>query len=367
MSDPASSPSPDTHVALGDFRAPRHDWTRAEVEALFAQPFLELVFQAQCVHRANFPRNAVQRAQLLSIKTGGCSEDCGYCPQSSRYDTGLEREKLMPVEEVLAAAREAKESGASRYCLGAAWRSPKDRDLDLVCDMVRGIKQLGMEACVTLGMLNGDQARRLKDAGLDYYNHNIDTSPEYYPEIITTRTFDDRLETLQHVRDAGVSVCCGGIVGMGETRRDREGMLLTLANLPEHPGSVPINTLVKVKGTKLALRQIDENSVDAVDGIELVRTIAVARLLMPQTVVRLSAGREQMSDELQALCFLAGANSVFWGEKLLTTKNNGASRDESLFTRLGLVAWEPTHLSAEEDHHSCAGASIVEPAAAPLS
>jgi biotin synthase len=341
---------------------PRHDWTTTGIAALFELPFLELVFQAQQVHRERFPKNAVQRAQLLSIKTGGCSEDCGYCPQSARYDTGLEREKLMPVDEVLVEARKAKENGASRYCLGAAWRSPKDRDVDAVCEMVKGIKGLGMEACVTLGMLNAEQAQRLKSAGLDYYNHNIDTSPEYYPEIITTRTYDDRLQTLQHVRDAGVNVCCGGIVGMGETRADRVSMLKTLATLPEHPDSVPINMLVKVKGTKLALRQIDEEK-DGVDGIELVRTVAVARIVMPATVVRLSAGREQMSDELQALCFMAGANSVFWGEKLLTTKNNGASRDERLFAKLGLVAWDP--LQPEHSAHAaCGHAQIDAPAAA---
>jgi biotin synthase len=340
----------------------RHDWTTAEIAALFELPLLELVFLAQQVHRERFPKNAVQRAQLLSIKTGGCSEDCGYCPQSARYDTGLVREKLMPVDEVLAEARKAKANGASRYCLGAAWRSPKDRDVDVVCEMVKGIKGLGMEACVTLGMLTAEQAQRLKAAGLDYYNHNIDTSPEYYPEIITTRTYDDRLQTLQHVRDAGVNVCCGGIVGMGETRADRVSMLKTLATLPEHPDSVPINMLVKVKGTKLALRQIDEEK-DGVDGIELVRTIAVARIVMPATVVRLSAGREQMSDELQALCFMAGANSVFWGDKLLTTKNNGASRDERLFAKLGLVAWEPS--SPERDAHAaCGHVQIDAPAAA---
>jgi biotin synthase len=340
----------------------RTDWTTAEIAALFERPFLELVFQAQQIHLERFPQNAVQRAQLLSIKTGGCSEDCGYCPQSARYDTGLERETLMPVDEVVLEAKKAKENGASRYCLGAAWRSPKDRDVDAVCEMVKGIKGLGMEACVTLGMLTAEQAQRLKAAGLDYYNHNIDTSPEYYPEIITTRTYDDRLQTLQHVRSAGVNVCSGGIVGMGETRADRVSMLKTLATLPEHPGSVPINMLVKVKGTKLALRQIDEEK-DGVDGIELVRTIAVARILMPATVVRLSAGREQMSDELQALCFLAGANSVFWGDTLLTTKNNGASRDERLFDKLGLVAWEPAR-PERASHDACGHVQIYVPAAA---
>lgn len=320
---------------------PRHDWSVDELQTLFERPLLELVFDAQLVHRERFPKNAVQRAQLLSIKTGHCSEDCAYCPQSARYDTGLEAEKLMAVEEVLKEAREAKAGGASRYCLGAAWRSPKDRDLDVVCDMVKGIKGLGMEACVTLGMLTSSQAERLKDAGLDYYNHNIDTSPEYYPEIISTRTFDDRLNTLQAVRDANINVCTGGIVGMGETRLDRVRMLQVLTQLSPHPESVPINSLVKVKGTPLSLRQIDDNSDDAVDGLELVRTIAVARIVLPTTMVRLSAGREAMSDELQALCFLAGANSVFWGDKLLTTKNNGAGRDARLFEKLGLRAWDP--------------------------
>ncbi len=320
---------------------PRHDWSLDEIQALFERPFLELVFEAQQLHRERFPKNAVQRAQLLSIKTGHCSEDCAYCPQSARYDTGLEPEKLMAVEAVIAEAKEAKEGGASRYCLGAAWRSPKDRDLDVVCEMVKGIKDLGMEACVTLGMLTTAQAGRLKEAGLDYYNHNIDTSPEYYPEIITTRTFDDRLNTLQAVRDAQISVCTGGIVGMGETRTDRLRMLQVLTQMTPHPESVPINSLVKVKGTPLSLRQVEDGSDDAVDGIELVKTIAVARIVLPTTMVRLSAGRETMSDELQALCFMAGASSVFWGEKLLTTKNNGASRDVRMFEKLGLRAWDP--------------------------
>ena len=330
----------------------RHNWTLDEVMDLYALPFFDLVLEAQRVHREHFPKNAVQKAQLLSIKTGACPEDCGYCPQSARYDTGLTPEKLMPVDSVLVEAQKAKANGASRYCLGAAWRNPKDRDLDAVCEMVKGIKAMGMEACVTLGMLTEDQARRLKDAGLDYYNHNIDTSPEYYKEIITTRTFDDRLRTLDNVRKAGVNVCCGGIVGMGEERADRAGMLLTLANLEQHPDSVPINMLVAVKGTPLSLKQVDEDVAGGVDGIEMARTIAVARLLMPKTVVRLSAGREQMSDELQALCFLAGANSVFWGDKLLTTTNNGRNRDELLFDKLGLQPWVPhpqTH-SRQHDH-----------------
>ncbi|MDP2341458.1 MAG: biotin synthase BioB [Deltaproteobacteria bacterium] len=319
----------------------RHDWSVDDIAGLFALPFLELLFQAQVIHRERFPRNAVQRAQLLSIKTGHCSEDCAYCPQSARYDTGLEPEKLMAVDDVVAAARVAKSAGASRYCLGAAWRSPKDSDVDAVCAMIRGVKDLGMEACVTLGMLTDSQAHKLKAAGLDYYNHNIDTSPEYYPEIITTRTFQDRLDTLGAVRKADINVCCGGIVGMGETRVDRVRMLQVLCQLEPHPESVPINSLVRVKGTPLALRQVDDDDDDAVDGIELVRTIAVARIVLPHTVVRLSAGRETMSDELQALCFAAGANSMFWGDKLLTTKNNGVTRDEALFTKLGLVPWHP--------------------------
>ncbi len=328
-------------VPMAQTTTPRYDWSVDELQALFERPLLELVFDAQLVHRERFPKNAVQRAQLLSIKTGQCSEDCAYCPQSARYDTGLEAERLMAVEQVLAEAKEAKEGGASRYCLGAAWRSPKDRDLDVVCEMVKGIKSMGMEACVTLGMITPGQAGRLKEAGLDYYNHNIDTSPEYYPEIITTRTFDDRLNTLQAVRDAEINVCTGGIVGMGETRLDRVRMLQVLTQMTPHPESVPINSLVKVKGTPLSLRQVDEASDDNVDGLELVRTIAVARIVLPTTMVRLSAGRETMSDELQAMCFMAGASSVFWGDKLLTTKNNGAGRDARLFEKLGLRAWDP--------------------------
>ncbi len=338
----------------------RHDWSIDEIEGLFQLPFLELLFQAQQLHRARFPRNAVQRAQLLSIKTGHCSEDCAYCPQSARYDTGLPPEKLMAVDDVVAAARAAKASGASRYCLGAAWRSPKDSDVDAVCAMIRGVKDLGMEACVTLGMLTDTQAAKLKDAGLDYYNHNIDTSPEYYPEIITTRTFQDRLDTLSAVRKAEINVCCGGIVGMGETRVDRVRMLQVLCQLEPHPESVPINSLVKVQGTPLSLRQIDDKdgqSSDAVDGIELVRTIAVARIVLPHTVVRLSAGRESMSDELQALCFVAGANSMFWGDKLLTTKNNGVSRDEALFHKLGLVPWHPEQEAASASTSTAAAAA----------
>ncbi len=307
----------------------RHDWSRAEITALFDIPFNDLIFWAQTVHRQHFAANQVQMSTLLSVKTGGCSEDCAYCPQSALYDTGVKAEKLMAVQAVLAEARRARDAGATRYCMGAAWRSPKDRDLDAICEMVEGVRELGMETCVTLGMLTEAQTVRLRDAGLDYYNHNIDTSEEFYGEIITTRTYQDRLDTLAHVRDAGINVCCGGIVGMGEARRDRAGMLLTLANLPKHPESVPINMLVQVEGTPVAGEA-------ALDPLEFVRTIAVARVLMPESMVRLSAGRETMSDEIQALCFLAGANSIFVGPKLLTTDNPERDRDEALFDRLGI-------------------------------
>ena len=313
---------------------PRHDWTRDEVRALFDLPFPELMFRAQSAHRQNFDPTEVQISTLLSIKTGGCPEDCAYCPQSARYDTGVAAEKLMTLDAVLAEARAAKNGGASRFCMGAAWRSPKDRDLDAVCAMVEGVKALGLETCATLGMLTGPQAHRLKDCGLDYYNHNLDTSPEFYDHIITTRTYQDRLTTLDHVRDAGIHVCCGGIVGMGETREDRVGMIAVLAGLPVHPESVPINMLVKVAGTPVATES-------ALDGIEFVRTIAVARIAMPRSVVRLSAGREDMSEETQALCFLAGANSIFYGPKLLTTPNPGRDRDRELMERLGLSPMEP--------------------------
>jgi len=310
-------------------RAVRHDWTREEVEALFALPFNDLLFRAQAVHRQHFDPTAVQVSTLLSIKTGACPEDCKYCPQSTRYDTGLEPEKLLEVERVLESARAARAAGASRFCMGAAWRSPKDRDLPVLTAMIRGVKDLGMETCMTLGMLDAGQARALAEAGLDYYNHNIDTSPEFYPEIISTRCFQQRLDTLAHVREAGMKVCCGGIVGMGEGRGDRAGLLLALATMPEHPESVPINLLVRVPGTPLA----EESDLDP---FEFVRTIAVARILMPASHVRLSAGRENMSDELQALAFLAGANSIFHGEKLLTTANPESERDLRLFRRLGL-------------------------------
>jgi biotin synthase len=311
----------------------RHDWTRAEVRALFDLPFPDLMFRAQTVHRANFEPTEVQISTLLSIKTGGCPEDCAYCPQSAKYETGVKAEKLMALDAVLAEARAARASGASRFCMGAAWREPKERDIDAVCAMVEGVKALGLETCATLGMLTADQAQRLKTSGLDYYNHNLDTSPEFYDQIITTRVYQDRLETLTRVRDAGIHVCCGGIVGMGEGREDRVGMIATLASLPEHPESVPINMLVKVAGTPLAEQQ-------ALDPLEFVRTIAVARITMPRSVVRLSAGREDMSEETQALCFLAGANSIFYGPKLLTTPNPGRDRDRELMDKLGMAPME---------------------------
>jgi biotin synthase len=331
--------SPDTAIAasaaakltptrLGDVR---QDWTREEIRALFDLPFPDLMFQAATVHRMRFDPNEVQVSTLLSIKTGGCQEDCGYCPQSAHFDTGLKAGKLMDVEAVLAEARAAKAAGASRFCMGAAWRSPKDRDMDAVCAMVEGVKDMGLEACVTLGMLTPDQAGRLKDAGLDYYNHNLDTSPEHYGNVITTRTYQDRLDTLGHVRDAGINVCCGGIVGLGEGREDRVGMIHSLATLPSHPESVPINLLVQVEGTPL-------QGAGAVEPFEFVRTLAVARIVMPASMVRLSAGREDMTEEMQALCFLAGANSIFYGPKLLTTPNPDADRDRGLMAKLGMRA-----------------------------
>ena len=306
-----------------------HDWTRAEIGALFDLPFPELIFRAQSIHRQYFDPAEVQISTLLSIKTGGCPEDCAYCPQSARYDTGIHAEKLMAVDTVVAEARAAKSAGASRFCMGAAWRSPKDSDLARVCAMVEAVKGLGLETCATLGMLSAAQAQELKRSGLDYYNHNLDTSPEFYGEIITTRVYRDRLETLAHVRDAGIHVCCGGIVGMGETRADRIGMIVALAALPAHPESVPINMLVRVAGTPLA----DQLPLDS---FEFVRTVAVARITMPRSVVRLSAGREDMSEETQALCFLAGANSIFYGPKLLTTPNPERDRDRVLMDKLGL-------------------------------
>jgi len=304
-------------------------WRVADVEALFALPFNDLLFRAQQVHREHFDPNAVQRSTLLSIKTGGCSEDCGYCSQSARYDTGLERERLMPLDEVLENARAAKAKGASRFCMGAAWRGPKDKDLEPVLDMVREVKALGLETCVTLGMLKDEQAQKLKDAGLDYYNHNVDTAPEFYGQVITTHTLQDRLDTIARVRSAGINVCSGGIVGLGEGRTSRAALIAQLANMDPQPDSVPINNLVRIEGTPMA-----DN--DEVDPIEFVRTIAAARITMPKAYVRLSAGRQQMSDEMQALCFLAGANSMFYGDRLLTTDNPEADRDETLLAKLGI-------------------------------
>jgi biotin synthase len=309
---------------------PRKTWERAGAEALYNLPFADLMFQAQSVHRAHFDPNRIETASLLSIKTGGCPEDCGYCSQSAHYDTGLKATRLMDRANVVAVAQRAKDAGATRFCMAAAWRSPKDRDLDQVCDMVRAVKGLGMETCVTLGMLTPDQAERLSEAGLDFYNHNVDTSPEFYDKIITTRTLQDRIDTLAHVRDAGIKVCCGGIVGMGELVDDRLGMLMLLANLPSHPDSVPINLWNEVKGVPV------NDSAQRPDPIALVRLIATARIMMPKSVVRLSAGRQYMTDELQAMCFLAGANSIFIGDVLLTTSNPQRDRDANLLDRLGI-------------------------------
>ena len=316
----------------------RHDWTVDEILALFALPFNALIARAAATHAAHFDPAEVQVSTLLSIKTGACPEDCAYCPQSARYDTGLKAERLMPLPKVLEHARAAKASGATRFCMGAAWREPRDKDLAQVETMVREVRALGLETCATLGMLTPTQARKLADAGLDYYNHNLDTSPEFYEEIITTRCYQDRLDTLAHVRAAGMKTCCGGIVGMGESREDRAGLLAQLANLEAHPESVPINRLVRVKGTPL-------DGAAELDPFEFVRTIAVARILMPRSMVRLSAGRETMSDELQALCFLAGANSIFYGEKLLTTGNPEVEADRRLFERLGI---KPMRVTLEE-------------------
>lgn len=336
----SSSASPASSVSSSrpSLSAERHDWSRAEIEALFALPLNDLLFQAQTIHRAHFDPNEVQVSTLLSIKTGGCPEDCTYCSQSVHNDTGLTAEKLMEVERVLDEARKAKEAGATRYCMGAAWREPKDRDMAALALMIEGVKDMGMETCMTLGMLSVEQTLKLKEAGLDYYNHNVDTSEEFYGKIITTRTYQDRLDTLARVRDAGIKICSGGIVGLGEEEADRAGMLMTLANLEVHPESVPINMLVRVSGTPLGERE-------TLDPIDFVRTIAVARILMPRSMVRLSAGREEMSDEMQAMCFFAGANSIFLGEKLLTTKNAEPSRDENLFAKLGL---RPMALPCEE-------------------
>ncbi len=335
---------------------PRHDWTRSEAVALYQLPFNDLLFHAHTVHRANFDPNRVQKSRLLSIKTGGCAEDCGYCSQSAHHDSGLKASKLMEVERVIAEARKAKAGGATRYCMGAAWREPKARDMDAIIAMVEGVKALGMETCMTLGMLTDTDIARLKTAGLDYYNHNIDTSERYYSQIITTRTFADRLDTISRVREAGMKVCSGGIVGMGETGEDRVDMLVTLANLAEHPDSVPINMLITIPGTPL-------ENVAPIDPIEFVRTIALARIMMPRSFVRLSAGRTEMSDELQALCFFAGANSIFVGETLLTADNPGEDKDELLFTRLGIEGLDIETGEHDQNHdngaHAAEGASAT--------
>ena len=327
----------------------RHEVSRVEVLAFFALPFNDLLARAHAAHAAHHDANAVQVSTLLSIKTGGCPEDCAYCPQAARYHTGVKAEKLLPLDAVLDKARQAKAAGATRFCMGAAWRSPKDRDVEKVAQMIGAVKALGMETCATLGMLTQEQADRFKTAGLDYYNHNLDSAPEFYGEIIRTREFQDRLDTLDCVRNAGLKTCCGGIVGMGETREQRAGLLQTLANLPQHPDSVPINRLVQVEGTPLAGTAL-------LDPFEFVRTIAVARILMPRSMVRLSAGRAEMSDELQALCFFAGANSIFYGEKLLTTGNPDVEHDQALFARLGIV---PMEIEAES---ATVHADIVAPA-----
>ncbi|WP_428821531.1 biotin synthase BioB [Microbulbifer sp. MCCC 1A16149] len=331
----------------------RHDWSRQQVLDLFALPFNDLLFTAQQVHRQHFDANRVQVSTLCSIKTGACPEDCTYCPQSARYDTGLEREKLMKVEKVVEEARAAKAGGATRFCMGAAWRSPKKKDMPYVTQMVKEVKALGLETCMTLGMLTDEQAKDLADAGLDYYNHNLDTSPEYYGEIITTRTYEDRLTTLGNVRAAGMKVCAGGIIGLGEGEKDRAGLLMQLANLPDHPESVPINMLVKVAGTPLA-----EN--EDLDPFEFIRCIAVARIMMPKSHVRLSAGRESMNDEMQSLAFLAGANSIFYGEKLLTTGNPEANKDMQLFARLGIKPEEYQQYQDEASVEADLQAQITE-------
>ena len=327
----------------------RTDWTREEIAALFDLPFADLLYEAQTVHRAHHPRNEVQLSTLLSIKTGGCVEDCGYCNQSAHAETGLKATKLMDPRAVLQAAAQAKDAGSTRFCMGAAWRSPKDRDMPAIIEMVKGVRAMGMETCMTLGMLSAEQSKQLAEAGLDYYNHNIDTSPENYANVITTRTFEDRIETLENVRGAGINVCCGGIVGMGEKREDRIGFLHALATMP-HPESVPINALVPVKGTVLG-DMLADTPLAKIDEIEFVRTVAVARIVMPKSMVRLSAGRESMSEACQALCFMAGANSIFTGDKLLTTANAGDDKDAALFAKLGVLAMQPAphgHLEAAE-------------------
>ncbi|HHK8634361.1 TPA: biotin synthase BioB [Vibrio parahaemolyticus] len=311
----------------------RHNWTHAEVRDLMEKPFMDLLFEAQLVHRQYQQTNHVQVSTLLSIKTGACPEDCKYCPQSARYTTDIEKERLMEVKRVLDAAQKAKNAGSTRFCMGAAWKNPKERDMPHLTDMIKGVKDMGLETCMTLGMLTPEQAKQLANAGLDYYNHNLDTSPEFYGNIITTRTYQDRLDTLSHVRDAGMKICSGGIIGMGESANDRAGLLVELANLPTHPESVPINMLVKVKGTPL-------ETVDDVEPFDFIRLIAIARIMMPQSAVRLSAGRENMNEQMQALCFMAGANSVFYGCKLLTTPNPSEDKDMMLFKKLGINSQE---------------------------
>ncbi|PPK53011.1 biotin synthase BioB [Marinobacter persicus] len=331
--------------------APRHDWTLKEARELFSLPFNDLLFRAQTVHREHFDPNEVQVSTLLSIKTGACPEDCKYCPQSGHYNTDLEKEKLLEIEKVVGEARAAREKGASRFCMGAAWRSPSKKDMPYVLDMIRQVKSLGLETCMTLGMLKEEQAEELAEAGLDYYNHNLDTSEKYYSHIITTRTYQDRLDTLDNVRKAGMKVCCGGIMGMGEDEDDRVGLLVELANLPQHPESVPVNMLVKVKGTPL-------EDVEDLDPFDFVRLIAVARIMMPASHVRLSAGREQMNEQMQALCFMAGANSIFYGEKLLTTSNPEADADMQLFRKLGIRPEQREQCSTEEQEEEALAEAV---------
>ncbi|EGQ8451584.1 biotin synthase BioB [Vibrio parahaemolyticus] len=336
----------------------RHNWTHAEVRDLMEKPFMDLLFEAQLVHRQYQQTNHVQVSTLLSIKTGACPEDCKYCPQSARYTTGIEKERLMEVERVLDAAQKAKNAGSTRFCMGAAWKNPKERDMPHLTDMIKGVKDMGLETCMTLGMLTPEQAKQLANAGLDYYNHNLDTSPEFYGNIITTRTYQDRLDTLSHVRDAGMKICSGGIIGMGESANDRAGLLVELANLPTHPESVPINMLVKVKGTPL-------ETVDDVDPFDFIRLIAIARIMMPQSAVRLSAGRENMNEQMQALCFMAGANSVFYGCKLLTTPNPSEDKDMMLFKKLGINSQEVSQKPDEIEENELLDRVVEHVAARP--
>ncbi|EPN5004205.1 biotin synthase BioB [Vibrio parahaemolyticus] len=336
----------------------RHNWTQAEVRDLMEKPFMDLLFEAQLVHRQYQQTNHVQVSTLLSIKTGACPEDCKYCPQSARYTTDIEKERLMEVERVLDAAQKAKNAGSTRFCMGAAWKNPKERDMPHLTDMIKGVKDMGLETCMTLGMLTPEQAKQLANAGLDYYNHNLDTSPEFYGNIITTRTYQDRLDTLSHVRDAGMKICSGGIIGMGESANDRAGLLVELANLPTHPESVPINMLVKVKGTPL-------ETVDDVEPFDFIRLIAIARIMMPQSAVRLSAGRENMNEQMQALCFMAGANSVFYGCKLLTTPNPSEDKDMMLFNKLGINSQEVSQKPDEIEENELLDRVVERVAARP--